>query len=112
MMLSERLQYKRQGSGHHKEENGKFRKIKSVQPKPPCMPMSTEFGVGEDETSHRNNVRYLKQVCFQRGSDGAVESLMKRTFVKRRYDVLNKVESALNVIEEYPPLQTSSGVSL
>ena len=112
-MLSERLKYKRQGSGHHKkQENGKSRKIKSAEPKRPCLPLSTEFGAGEDETSHRNNVRYLKQVCSQRGSDGAVESLMKRTFMKRRYDVLNKEESALNVIEEYPPLQTPSGVRL
>ena len=60
-MLSEHLKYKQQGSGHHnKEESGKSRKIRSVQPKRPSLPsMGTKFGMGEDEVSHNNNVRLI-----------------------------------------------------
>ena len=97
-MLSEHLKYKWQGSGHHNQkESGKLLKTRSVQPKRPSLPtMGPEFGMGEDETPHRDNVRYLKQVFSQRGSDSTVESLMKRTFLKRRHDVTTKQDTALN----------------
>ena len=113
-MVSELLKYKWQGSGHHnQEESGKSQKIRSVQPKGPSLPsMGTEFGMGEDETSHRDNVRYLKQVFSQRGSDSTVESLMKWTFLKRRHDITTKQDTASNIIAKYPPLQTPCGVSL
>ena len=110
------LKYKRQGSGQHNSGEGSKKPRKSITAKPmrPSLPStsSSEFGVGEDLKSHTSNVRYLQTVFSRGGNENTIETMMKRTFTKRRHDISTTAPTASDVVADYPPLKTPCGVSL
>lgn len=118
MILQERIKYRRETSGHHKkkttsEQSSQKPKEKPIFPQVPSV--DSEFGDGEDNHSHQNNVRYIQLKCSKgKGEEDAVNTLMKRTYQKRRYDVTseNSILTALEVAAIYPPLKTAIGVSV
>ena len=120
MILQERIKYRRESSGHHKIKTTSSSEKSSQKPveKPifPQVPsVGSEFGDGKDDQSHQNNVRYIQQKCSRdKGNDETINTLMKRTFQKRRYDMTSgkSNHTALEVAEIYPPLKTAIGVSV
>ena len=117
MTLMERLKYRRHTSGQH-TYGTKGREKKSCGTKKTIRPVvptvSTPFGQGEDESTHRNNIRYLKQLCSRSPLNvESIESLMKRTFTNRRYHITTgSVDTASSIVEVYPPLKMPYGVSV
>lgn len=117
MILQERIKYRRETSGHHKKgeskkgERGKKNLV--VKAKYPAVSVvDTPFGDGEDESSHKEHVRYLKQLCSNYTKNAnSIETLMKRTYRKRRYDITNTSDTASNIAEDYPQLKMPCGVS-
>ena len=125
MILQERIKYRRESSGHHKIKTTSSSEKSSQKPveKPifPQVPsVGSEFGDGKDDQSHQNNVRYIQQKCSSKkcsrgkGNDETINTLMKRPFQKRRYDVTSgkSNHTALEVAVIYPPLKTANGVSV
>lgn len=71
-----------------------------------------QYPKGDDEFSYKSNVEQL-QICAAKDNPNIdkITSLMKKTFQTRRFDIAHSSPSSAQLIELYPTLKTTFGVS-
>ena len=69
------------------------------------------YSLGEDKYSYEQNVAQLKIVAESQNPNlFMIESLVKRTFMTRRHDIVFNKEDAATLVENFPFLRSSFGV--
>ena len=66
----------------------------------------------DDEASHLRNITLLKNEMLKTSNQRNLCELWKRTFTKRRKDILNDPKLVVDLCDEYPVLRKTSFVSL
>ena len=69
------------------------------------------YPLGVDKYSYEQNVAQLKTVAGSQNPNlFMIESLVKRTFMTRRHDIVFNKEDAATLVENFPFLRSSFGV--
>ena len=71
------------------------------------------YHVGEDRHSYKENIKCLEIEAKKGNPDEfKIYSLMKRTFLTRRQKITMKKKHVRQIVEKFPSLRSSFGVSL
>lgn len=66
----------------------------------------------DDEASHLRNITLLKNEMLKTSNQTNLCELWKRTFTKRRKDILNDPKLVVDLCDEYPVLRKTSFISI